>query len=193
MDSLGELLENVGVFEIRIFCANKLNANIYNFPSILCTLENQKMSDVIELLKISSLTNVHQIYTNALNHRTERKNWQKKENTFNSLSLSFRKETCPNFPHDFTLVLYRSIDLLLLRSKKHADISERIHSWSWREENIGRGMDFNKPEAYCAQGSAFSVYRKTSISERKRDEWRWSSLLDRDTEEDSEATAAMSS
>lgn len=46
-------------------------------------------------------------------------------------------------------------------------------------------MDFNKPEAYCAQGSAFSVYRKTSISERKRDEWRWSSLLDRDTEEDS--------
>lgn len=54
-------------------------------------------------------------------------------------------------------------------------------------------MDFNKPEAYCAQGSAFSVYRKTSISERKRDEWRWSSLLDRDTEEDSEATAAMSS
>lgn len=128
MDSLGELLENVGVFEIRIFCANKLNANIYNFPSILCMLENQKMSDVIELLKISSLTNVHQIYTNALNHRTERKNWQKKENTFNSLSLSFRKETCPNFPHDFTLVLYRSIDLLLLRSKKHADIFERIHS-----------------------------------------------------------------
>lgn len=48
MDSLGELLENVGVFEIRIFCANKLNANIYNFPSILCMLENQKMSDVIE-------------------------------------------------------------------------------------------------------------------------------------------------
>lgn len=41
-------------------------------------------------------------------------------------------------------------------------------------------MDFNKPEAYCAQGWAVSIYREASISERKGDECRWSSLLDRD-------------
>lgn len=70
--------------------------------------------------------------------------------------------------------------------------TQTVHSWSWRA-NIWRGMDFNKPEAYCVQGSALSIYREASISERKGDECRWSSLLDHDTEEDSEATAAMSS
>lgn len=88
-------------------------------------------------------------------------------------------------------MLCRSIDLLL--SFDHADVPKRFTAD--RDEQISGGgwILINRKLIVSKVRLSLSTERLPSEEERKGDECRWSSLLDHDTEEDSEATAAMSS
>lgn len=95
------------------------------------------------------------------------KNCQKKKNTFNSLSLSFRKKNLsklsPRF-HAWSRVSCRSIDLLL--SFEHANISERFTAD--RDEQIsGEGwILINRKLIVPKVGLSLSTERLPSARER---------------------------
>lgn len=108
------------------------------------------------------------IYTNKrIESLNTQKNCQKKKNTFNSLSLSFRKKNLsklsPRF-HAWSRVSCRSIDLLL--SFEHADISERFTAD--RDEQIsGEGwILINRKLIVPKVGLSLSTERLPSARER---------------------------
>lgn len=133
------------------------------------------------------------IYTNKrIESLNTQKNCQKKKNTFNSLSLSFRKKNLsklsPRF-HAWSRVSCRSIDLLL--SFEHANISERFTAD--RDEQIsGEGwILINRKLIVPKVGLSLSTERLPSAREKGMS--AAGPLCSTATEEDSEATAAMSS